>query len=807
MSKSLNNYTSNRDRALPSRSYSSDHQPQSTPPSSFNRNSSNHSHMSQQEIAAAFVDWVNTFDKLSRPVNSILDLTDGNVLIDIVCTIDPKWFKLTTDNYENREENWVKKFNKLKRLYPLLTRYYEEILELSTKNIEVPNLNSIARDGDLDETMKLCSLVLTLAVRSSNNKIYIEKIQSLSPKSQEGLKVSIERVMIKLEEPTVQSQSSPVFVPEEELKHITAEHRRLLAEKEALERAHQTLMEDHTKLRRQCDDLQMESEELNQKLKELEYAIAQSSQNGKADFLLKTEIDNLRHELSRSENKRHETELLIENQNIIINDLTRRVEILTEQADEAARLKDQLDEFRHATDKLRKTENVIEKYKKKLEEGADVRRSLKNLEQENKDLLERNQKLEDEYHKLAAFKNLMENYKQQIVDLQSEKTELVNQKNKYEYEYKHMRAKIEAYEMATNRDMDKIRLLEDRLHELESGDGERIQHESEVKAEADEIDQPLDDSELSIALEGNTMVSLKLKVYELERELAKLREGKSADGDADAQLLVLQHMLDDANRAKNKFEKDYVRAQQEKLVLEKELVQLQNGSSSNGDKNENRKSFDKERELSELKRKYIEAQIKIDRLEKEIGEPKSNSILEARVSELEAEKEQMKGQNDELNSILQNLEGKSEDDLRSQNIQLSKQVAEKSKKLENLKQLITGQHEIIESYKNNETAVQAKSQAHAEEIARLEQLNKEYKEQSAKEVRLVLSAWFNMGRRIQGDHVFLQRQAYSSFLNQQRQLLDTQKCLNCWNLSQRHIKLCLQFRAFGAIERRSLFIN
>lgn len=33
--------------------------------------------------------------------------------------------------------------------------------------------------------------------------------------------------------------------------------------------------------------------------------------------------------------------------------------------------------LRHAADKLQKTENVMEKYKKKLEESADLRRRIK----------------------------------------------------------------------------------------------------------------------------------------------------------------------------------------------------------------------------------------------------------------------------------------------------------------------------------------------------------------------------------------------------------------------------------------------
>jgi protein HOOK3 len=56
-----------------------------------------------------------------------------------------------------------------------------------------------------------------------------------------------------------------------------------------------------------------------------------------------------------------------------------QVEDLTKKAEQSARLKDQLDEYKHAAEKLQKTENVIEKYKKKLEESADLRRQIKVL--------------------------------------------------------------------------------------------------------------------------------------------------------------------------------------------------------------------------------------------------------------------------------------------------------------------------------------------------------------------------------------------------------------------------------------------
>ena len=108
---------------------------------------------------------------------------------------DSKWFKQLTRSEDNK---WVTKFNKLIKLHLLLTRYYEENLGLSAiRNVEVPNFNVIAKDSDLVETMKLCSLIVTLAVTYVNKAEQITKIQSLSPKSQQGLMLTIERVCCK----------------------------------------------------------------------------------------------------------------------------------------------------------------------------------------------------------------------------------------------------------------------------------------------------------------------------------------------------------------------------------------------------------------------------------------------------------------------------------------------------------------------------------------------------------------------------------------------------------------------------------
>ena len=49
----------------------------------------------------------------------------------------------------------------------------------------------------------------------------------------------------------------------------------------------------------------------------------------------------------------------------------------SKKAKEASKLSDQLDEFRHMGDALQKSDAMIEKYKKKLEDIGGLRRTIK----------------------------------------------------------------------------------------------------------------------------------------------------------------------------------------------------------------------------------------------------------------------------------------------------------------------------------------------------------------------------------------------------------------------------------------------
>ena len=69
--------------------------------------------------------------------------------------------------------------------------------------------------------------------------------------------------------------------------------------------------------------------------------------------------------------------------------------------------------------------------------------------------------------------------------------------------------------------------------------------------------------------------SLKLQVRRLQRELESARNNK-ADG---SRVLVLENLLDDAKKMKERYEHDYLGAHKQTLVLQAQLDAIRSGKS------------------------------------------------------------------------------------------------------------------------------------------------------------------------------------------------------------------------------------
>ncbi|KAI9332997.1 HOOK protein-domain-containing protein, partial [Obelidium mucronatum] len=512
--------------------------------------------------------------RLSYPPSGIAAFCDGTLFNEILAEIDPAWFKPRAA--ADGGDNWVLKFNGLKKTHKLVTAYYDEVLgqRHAATALPAPNLTAIARDDDTGEVLKFAQLVVALAVQCENNQPHIARIQALAPEAQHALMLAIEQVfgvsflsafdltfhpqiMASLQEANALADANDLGRP--------GSSAAILAdEKVVLEAENSALHEQLRTLKAKYEEVQAEKRELQFGMKEMQTVSGQDGANAtagpaSADFVLRSQIDILKAELYKSESKREDAEALSRQQSAVIKEITKKFEDASRRAEEVNHYRDQLDEFKHYADKLQKSEAMIEKYKKKMEESSDLRKQMKTLENQNAQLFERSQKLEEEYRKVSSYKPLMDTYKEQIATLEAKNSSLQVENSKLEFEANESRGKVERLDALRRNDLDQIQLLEDQVRELELMGG------------------------LAVSSEGETLghdlnKNLRAKITQLEQELAAIKLSGGPD-----RIYVLENLLEDSNRLKSKFETDFMQAYQRNLTLENEMKQLRTVSSSDND--------------------------------------------------------------------------------------------------------------------------------------------------------------------------------------------------------------------------------
>ncbi|KAJ3333713.1 hypothetical protein HDU76_004859 [Blyttiomyces sp. JEL0837] len=736
-------------------------------------------------FAEAIVSWVNTC-AISRHCDTIEDLSDGTIFYEILAEIDPQWFKLVRSI--DTGDNWVLKFNNLKKLYKLLTGYYEEVLGQNTSALDVPNLTSIARDSESSEILKLAQLIVALAVQCEHNQKYIAKIQSLEELSQHALMLAIEQVMERLSMTGGKTISPGAGSPASAV---------LNEEKALLETENSALREKLRLLQSKYDDLASEKRDLQTGLRDMEQSISELSGAGKVDFMLRTEIDNLKADVERSENKRAEADLQVEQQALLIKEMSKKLEDANKKLEETSRLKDQLDEFRHFADKLQKSEAMIEKYKKKMEEGADLRKQVKTqvnkfmirqvVETQNAQLLERNRHLEDEYRKLSGFKPLMETYKEQISSMEGKNSSLQVENSKLEFEVKEMKTKLERLELLRKSDHEQMQALEDQVRELELS-GDRITGELSSGV-------PAAESTLGSDLNDSVIANLRARVAQLESE--KNTKDQSSD-----RVAVLETLLDDANRMKEKFEKEYMHAFQKNLSMENEMKQLRSLASSDGQETVDKlrsQISEYQQELTTTKRRLAEAEVAIaqggginngtlpggpdyEKIKRQLDSFEKESRLQmAQINKLLMEKDILESQNMEMKEgVLQQeravndlkaalaaveSKGQSADETTQKLasatqkiVQLTEQNSKLHSALKEAKKHILSQDKQIKDHKaivpkdNFVEAITSYEGTIREKDAEIDRIKKELNDTrraAKRELSLVVSAWYSQGVNMQ----------------------------------------------------------
>lgn len=211
------------------------------------------------------------------------------------------------------------------------------------------------------------------------------------------------------------------------------------------------------------------------------------------------------------------------------------------------------------------------------------------LERQNADLVDKNASLEEEYRKVAAFKPLMESYKNQIAELEAKVASRTQEMETIKFGLDQTRTKLRITSEERAKDSEMLELYQERIRELELTshrapsttkpiDREEPQRNVTTLTEEELMGEPSFalDNELDDALSGTTTTDLKLQIKKLQRELSAVKRNE-VDG---SRILVLENLLEDANRMKSRYEADYLAAHREKLVLQRDLEEIRSGKAS-----------------------------------------------------------------------------------------------------------------------------------------------------------------------------------------------------------------------------------
>ncbi|OWZ40710.1 hypothetical protein C351_03418 [Cryptococcus neoformans c8] len=550
--------------------------------------------MSRQE-KDALVAYVNSF-KPSKPVTDFAQLADGKALMEVMGAVDSTHFKNVPargiTSQVSSSENWVLRMNSLKRLYRLLLSFplpEPHPSSLSLSSLSDPPFSSIAKTPTMREgvqgLLQICRFCLAASVWAPGNEKVIMRIQKLKEEHMAELMKSIEAVTATLPaEHQKQESGTSSLRPSPDLSYspprsgLRDERDKLLQENDDLRTRCERMMEQVADLTSKLEEANEEHEDALESLSRGETLGAGLRGNQTAGA---SEIERLKADLLKAEENLVKAEEDLEKQTTNVSELTKQIEQYKAEAAEAGKLKDQLDEYRHTAERLRKSENVIEKYRKKLEESANLRRELRNLEEENASLVNTNSSLEADLKKAVAFKGLLDNYKSQIESFEKQTAHQATEIAELNHQLEVTQHQLESLQSTYEQHQEELQLSQEKLKEIEltgviPSNGERLKRRAPGDISlGDELGEFSDDGD------RETKTDLRLKIKSLQRELSDLQSSAPESH----RLMTLETLLADANKSKDRYQADYLKAHKEGLRLSAALETIREGRDGDNSQN------------------------------------------------------------------------------------------------------------------------------------------------------------------------------------------------------------------------------
>ncbi|KAF2071390.1 hypothetical protein CYY_007284 [Polysphondylium violaceum] len=690
-------------------------------------------------IENSFVKWINTFPNLSKTCQDLPELSDGIILNEICVQLAPKYFDIESLR-QDVLDNWVLKSENIRLLVENLERFYTEELGITTPlNVDIDSISN----SDPQEIAKLVEYILHVTMESENKNDYIENIMTLDQDTQNDLMIVIEKIQSQHQSTADHSKDFEDGLSigrtgddqDEDQEDImntsyTSHHQKdkddrvvnLESQVERLRKDKDDLQNDLDEIKIQLSNITNERDRITQDKEKTEEVCQNLHQSL---IILQKELDQTMAQTASLSAMNDETikremaelHIQIEAKDKQLQDLKKRLDESQKLSSENRSLRDEIDILREKAANAELTEEKLKKHQKKIEEIGDLRKKIKELEDQNDNYIQQTLDLEEQLTKSVSFKSQADSTKQQMSSLKIEIAKLELSLKSMKEDRDKLSENFNAIELEKNSLESEVQNLRNTLSEVQQeNESKLLELQMNLNSDGGIGDQVVDSS-------------TKERIARLERENKKLKEGSND------QVVELTNQLEEANLIKE----DLV-----KKVQELEVVITNNGSSTPGNNNNSSNTptlnAEQSSEIEALRLQLAESNSLVESTKRQLEET-NLSLDEFKKQVVEMSQKQQSNESSEK-FIEENTNLKSENDrlegyLRAAR-NIIKDLREKNKSNQNKDLLLSEKDEYINKLENS---IKQNGDVREQLMKQL----KEGREESQREINLMLSAFLKLG--------------------------------------------------------------
>lgn len=365
--------------------------------------------MSEEEdpTAAAVCEFFAKCFLTLEPPDSLSELSDGVVMFQALSEISMDHFDPTSITHE-AGDNWALKATNLRKLVRNLQDYYHDELNKDADFESIlSNINVTAKDSDPEGILAIVELVAVAAISCEDREVFVNRMREISEDNlgefQSFLKGGMEAISSFDNDDDEDGHDGGGGDEDEDSVVFDGDENHSSSPDGALSPSH---ADGNSEVTKERDELRKELSDARRELAQMKSQVELNEEDNKKEKdKLRALNEDIQDRLTKREDELHALEQDLSKQKRALEEVHNEVGDLKEKS---ASLADELDVEKGKVLQLRKTEAMVEAYRKKVEALESANQQMGGLENQTQYYADQIMKLERENASIPALEKTLE---------------------------------------------------------------------------------------------------------------------------------------------------------------------------------------------------------------------------------------------------------------------------------------------------------------------------------------------------------------------------------------------------------------